>query len=243
LLTLAIAPAFYQTIWFRALYIAAAIALLRLAYVIRLRQVIVRTRIRTQERERIARDLHDTFFQAIQGLLLTIDNITNKMHADEPTRGLLKDALKRSDQVMAEGRELVLDLRAEAGSGEHLSAALTAVGNEFKEAYSADFNIIVTGSAITLRPIVFEEVYRVSREAIFNAFRHAKAKLVEVEILYRRTELRVHVRDDGSGIDAKILRAGGRPEHWGLPGMKERARKIGATLISGAELTSVQKSN
>ena len=76
--------------------------------------------------------------------------------------------------------------------------------------------------------MVRDEVYAIVREALANAFRHAQATHIEVEIVYDRRELRLHVRDDGRGIDSPILAAGGRREHWGLIGMRERARQIRA---------------
>jgi signal transduction histidine kinase len=80
-----------------------------------------------------------------------------------------------------------------------------------------------------LDPIVREEVLRISREALTNAFRHARAAKIEAEIIYDRVELRLRIRDDGCGIDSSILKSG-RTDHWGLPGMRERAKKLRANL-------------
>jgi signal transduction histidine kinase len=77
--------------------------------------------------------------------------------------------------------------------------------------------------------LIRDEVYRISREALINAFRHSGAAQLEVEIEFTRRALRVLVRDDGRGIDPEVLRAG-REGHWGLSGMRERAERVGASL-------------
>jgi signal transduction histidine kinase/ligand-binding sensor domain-containing protein len=234
-----IAPAFYQTIWFRIAMICTGLAAIWTVFRLRLRAATasVESRLseRLLERERIARDLHDTFFQGIQGLLLMINTAVNRMREEEPIRAVLQDALKRSDQVMAEGRQLVLDLRAESNAGAPLSDALALVGSEFTNVYEVPFEVSVMGDPVPLHPIVYEETYRLAREAISNAFQHAKASSIEVKIAYERTTFRINVRDNGVGLDPDVTADGSRPQHWGLPGMRERAKKIGAafTLWSG----------
>ena len=78
--------------------------------------------------------------------------------------------------------------------------------------------------------VLLEESYCIGREAIINALTHSKAQHVEAEIGYDSRQFRLRVRDDGRGIDPKILEEGGRPGHWGLRGMRERAQKIGGQL-------------
>jgi len=233
-LSIRIAPAFYQTLWFRIAMLCVGAFAIWTVFRLRLRAATaaVESRLseRLLERERIARDLHDTFFQGIQGLFLIINTATNRMPEAEPIRADLREALKRSDQVMAEGRQLVLDLRAESSPGTSLSEALYLAGGEFKEVYPVPFSITVVGVPVSLHPIVYEEVYRLAREAVLNAFRHAHASSIEVEIAYERTMFRINVRDNGVGLDQNVLSEGNRPQHWGLPGMRERARKIGATF-------------
>jgi signal transduction histidine kinase len=89
--------------------------------------------------------------------------------------------------------------------------------------------MIVEGPPRPLRPLIRDEVYRISREALVNAFQHAEASEIEVEIEFAARALRVLVRDDGRGIDPEVLRAG-REGHWGLSGMRERAERMGARL-------------
>jgi signal transduction histidine kinase/ligand-binding sensor domain-containing protein len=226
-----IPPSFIQSLGFKTLCAAGALALLWLAYRIRLRQITahVRRRLyeRLEERTRIARDLHDTFFQGIQGLLLRFNTGTALLQRDEPARAIFEEALEQSDRVMLEGRELMLDLRAGSSSTAELADALALAGNDMKKTYPGDFRVTVIGEPRPLHPIVFDEVHRLGREALSNAFRHAHAKSIEAELNYERNQFRVRIRDDGIGIAAEVLSPGFRAGHWGLPGMRERAEKIG----------------
>ena len=106
---------------------------------------------------------------------------------------------------------------------------LARVQEEFSSQQTGEFRIVVAGAPISLHPVIRDEIYRIAREAIINAFRHAKANHVEVEIEYATRRLQITVRDNGCGIDAKMLQTG-REGHWGLANMRERAEKIGATL-------------
>ena len=94
------------------------------------------------------------------------------------------------------------------------------------------------GTARDLAPLVRDEVHRIACEALRNAFRHAQARRIEVEIRYDRRHLRLRVRDDGKGIDPKVLSAGGRAGHLGLPGLHERAEIVGGKLAIWSELDS-----
>src|SRR4029077_5079880 len=95
---------------------------------------------------------------------------------------------------------------------------------------AAEFHVEVEGTTRDLHPILRDEVYRIAGEAVRNAFKHAEAKRIEVEIRYDERQLRVRVRDDGKGIDAKHLDEQGRTGHYGLPGMRERAKLMGGKL-------------
>jgi signal transduction histidine kinase/ligand-binding sensor domain-containing protein len=229
-----IPPSFAQTIWFKTIYLLGFIALGYAAYHIRVRQVTAQFRARMHERlaerERIARDLHDTFFQGIQGLLLRFHTATAQLPKQEPVRQMLEETLKQSDQVMLEGRELVLDLRVTASETKDLPAALADFGEGMRKVVSCDFRVIVNGPIRALHPVVFEELFKIGKEALSNAFRHSGAHSIEVEVNYERSALRIRIRDDGRGIDSVILRQGHRDGHFGMPGMRERARKVGAHL-------------
>jgi signal transduction histidine kinase/streptogramin lyase len=229
-----IPPSFIQSPTFKVLCTILAIALLALLYRIRLRLVMhqVRTRLyeRLGERERIARDLHDTFFQAIQGLLLRFNTGTSLLRQDEPARAIFDEALAQSDHVMREGRELLLDLRTGLGEASSLSEAFAAAEVDLRKIREVNYKVIVHGDPKDLHPVVFEEAYRLGREALVNAFRHSHATSIEAELIYESNALRLRFRDDGIGVDPKIITEGRRANHWGLPGMRERAKKIGAHI-------------
>jgi signal transduction histidine kinase len=185
---------------------------------------------RLTERERIARDLHDTFFQGIQGLLLSFESASRRLPPNDPTRALIEEALAESDRVMLEGRELVLDLRSRSCEPNELSNDLTAAAVEFSRMASVEFRVVVKGSAMRLNSVISDELYGLCREALRNAFVHSGASEIIATILYSRKELKISVKDNGRGIPREVLQRGSVPNHWGLPGMRERATKIGARL-------------
>jgi signal transduction histidine kinase len=88
----------------------------------------------------------------------------------------------------------------------------------------------VEGARQPLSPLLQDEVYRIAREILRNAFHHAHASRIEAEIAYDGQFFRLRIRDNGKGIDPKVLKEGARPGHWGLPGVRERAKRIGARL-------------
>ncbi|HET6977400.1 MAG TPA: two-component regulator propeller domain-containing protein [Pyrinomonadaceae bacterium] len=229
-----IAPAYYQTRWFR---ISAAIVFLLIVgglYQLRLRQMARQMRGRMEgrlaERERIARDLHDTFLQSVHGLILKFDAAAQQLPASEPVRHVMEEALERADQVIAEGRDRVKTLRNTSASIGDLPAAFTRVVEESSHDRKMTFKAVVEGKMRRLNPIVMEESYAIGREALINALTHSGARNVEAEITYDRRQFRLRIRDDGRGIDTRILAAGGRPDHFGLVGMRERADRINAQL-------------
>jgi signal transduction histidine kinase/ligand-binding sensor domain-containing protein len=233
-LAFAIPPSFTQGVWFKGICIFGFAGVVYSAYRLRVRQVTAQLRSRMferlEERERIARDLHDTFFQGIQGLLLRFHTAASQLGKDEPARQIFEDTLKQSDQVMLEGRELVLDLRATASEQNELPTAFSHFGEGMRNGSPCEFKVVINGSIRPLHPVVFEELFKIGREALGNAFRHSGAHSIETELNYERGEMRIRIRDDGMGIDSAILKHGHRDGHFGLPGMRERAKKIGAQL-------------
>jgi len=227
-------PPFFQTAWFMLLCAVAAGGLLGLLFALRLRQLTrqLQARLAEQlaERERIARELHDALLQSVGGLILRFQTATERIPQDDPTRQMLEEALKQSDEVLAEGRERLLELRIISAEANELPQALAAVGLELRQDHPADFCVVVNGDPRELHPLVREELYRIGREAIANCFQHANAERCETEINYDPSQLRIGIRDDGCGVEGTILEAGHRSGRWGLPGMYERARKIGAHL-------------
>jgi len=232
-LDFSIAPAYYQTTWFRISTVAAFLVLVAAVYQLRVRQVARQLRVRMEERlnerERIARDLHDTLLQSVQGLILKIHAAT-KQTRDEAAREALEKALDQADQILGEGRDRVRNLRGASESHSDLPEAFKRVAEENPQAHETTFKAVVEGSQRELHPLVMEESYCIGREAIINALTHSNGSNVEVEITYDPRQFRLRVRDDGRGFDPKILEDGGRPDHWGLQGMRERSDRIGAQL-------------
>jgi signal transduction histidine kinase len=208
--------------------------LLGALYQLRVRQVARQVRVRMEERlderERIARDLHDTLLQSVQGLILKFHAGVRQIPSNAPARETMEKALDRADQVLAEGRDRVRDLRRTAVSPGDLPAAFQRVAEEIPQGRKATLKTVVEGSVRELHPLVLEESYCIGREALINALTHSSGRLVEVEIAYEPRQFRLRVRDDGHGIDPSILAEGGRADHWGMQGMRERADRIGAEL-------------
>jgi signal transduction histidine kinase len=185
---------------------------------------------RVQERTRIARELHDTLLQNVQGLMLKIDAIARRIPVADPARQDIEKTLDYADQVLAEGRDRVRSLRGATVSDGELSAAFQQVAKESSPERTAIFKTVVEGGVRELHPIVLEESYSIGREAIINAILHSDGCNVEAEIIYDSREFRLRIHDDGHGIDPDVLEKGGRADHWGLQGMRERANRIGGQL-------------
>lgn len=244
-----ILPAFYQTAWFRLLAVAAFFALLWGLYRLQLRKLTheynMRLEERVSERTRIARELHDTLLQSFQGALLYFQAGVNLL-ADRPdnarAKQQLEGAMDQAAQAIAEGRDAVQGLRSSTIETNDLATALKTLAGQLatnetdQRAPAVDAR--VEGASRDLHPILRDEVYRIAAEALRNAFRHAQAKRIEVEIHYDVQKLRLRVRDDGKGMDPKIVAETGRPGHYGLGGMRERAKAIGGHLELWSNLES-----
>jgi len=242
-----IAPAYYQTNWFRALCAAAFLALLWVAYQLRVRQLAaqfnMRMEERVSERTRIARDLHDTLLQSFQGVLPRFQAAIYKL-PEHPAdaRETLEAAVDQASQAITEGRDAVQGLRASTVEKNDLALAIRGVAEELASVdshqSSPTFQVAVQGTPRNLHPILRDEVYRIAVEALRNAFRHAQANQVEVELRYDEKDFRLRIRDDGRGIHREVLSGDGRAGHFGLHGMRERAKLVGGDLTIWSEADS-----
>lgn len=237
-----IAPTFWQTRSFMAGAVLAVLALVAAAYVLRTRAIAAGVRrqleARHRERERIARELHDTLLQSTQALIINVQGVASRMPAHEPVRGQIEAVLDRADAAVLEARERVRDLRSADVDGAELLHALQALGGELaRELGSPElvFRAVDSGTPRTLERSVCDQLQLIAREALRNAMRHAQARQVEVEVSWGAAELVLRVRDDGVGIPSTWVRDGGRPGHWGLQGMRERANEIGGRLGLASE--------
>jgi ligand-binding sensor domain-containing protein/two-component sensor histidine kinase len=232
-LRITILPPWWETWWFRLLCFGGFVGILWTLYLFRLGQMATEIRARMEERlgerERIARELHDTLLQGIQGLVLRFQAVAERIPASEPARHMIEKALDRADEVLVEGRDRVKNLRL-TPRAKPLPEALADAIKDLTLDDDIEFSVVVEGELRELSPLVRDEAYWIAHEALVNAVRHARAKRIEVEIAYDSARLRLRFRDDGCGVDPKIIEAGGKPGHWGMRGMRERSAKIGAHL-------------
>ncbi len=245
-LDFAIAPAYYQTTWFRLSCLGAFLALFGALYQLRLRQVArqfnMRLEERVSERTRIARDFHDTLLQSFQGVLMKFHAVTYMLMDRPEAQKTLETVIEQARRAITEGRDAVQGLRSSTVVTNDLARAISALGEELAADQTGqncpEFRVQVEGTPRDLAPLVRDEVHRIASEALRNAFRHARAGRIEVEIRYDQRRLRLRVQDNGKGIDPKVLSGGGRAGHYGLPGMHERAKLVGGKLAVWSEVGS-----
>ena len=160
----------------------------------------------------------------------------------EEARATLETTIDQAAQAITEGRNAVQGLRSSTKVTNDLACAITTLGQELAageaNTNAAEFHVEVEGTSRDLHPILRDEVYRIAAEALRNAFKHAQAQRIEVEIHYDERQLRLRVRDDGKGIDAKHLKEEGRAGHFGLRGMRERAKLMGGKMTVWSEMDS-----
>ena len=232
-----VSPAWFQTTWFRLVCVSCAIALTSLLYRLRVRQIAdgIRARFdeRLAERTRIAQELHDTLLQGFLSASMQVHVASDLLPANSPAKPTLTRALQLMGQVIEEGRNAVRGLRSSRTMSLDLEQAFAGIQEELEpeetNAAPVAYRVIVEGEKRPLRPLLRDEVYRIGREALTNAFRHARANQIEVELKYATDRLRLSVRDNGRGIDSGTLRTG-QDGHWGITGMRERADRIGGRL-------------
>ena len=226
-------PTFVQSGWFLLLCALVVALVLWALYTFRMRQVAARIQSRLEERvaerERIARELHDTLLQGVQGLILRFQAIMDGLPAGQPARSQLDAVLERADEILAAGRDQVSHLRTAPGADD-LVESLIRAAEVTPHAPEIELSITSEGTARGLHPIVTEEVSAIGQEAIINALKHAHAKRIDVVISYNLHGLALRICDDGVGISASVLDAGEKDGHFGLIGMRERAKKIGGQL-------------
>jgi signal transduction histidine kinase len=245
-LDFSVAPAYYQTTWFRLSLVAAFLAFLAALYRLRLqylkRQFSIRLEERVNERTRIARDLHDTLLQSFQGVLMKLHAVTYRIPDTLEAKKTLESIIDQARQAVVEGRDTVYGLRSSTVTTNDLARSINSLGEDLAAGLtgrnSAAFQVRVEGKTRDLHPIVRDEVNRIAWEAVRNAFQHAQARRIETEIRYDERQFRLRVRDDGKGMDPKVVEGGGRAGHFGVQGMRERAKLVGAKLVVWSELDS-----
>jgi len=240
-----IPPAWYQTNWFRGACIAAFLMMIWGIHELRVRQLAAQFNMRLEERvaerTRIARDLHDTLLQSFQGLLLEFQAVAYRLQPGE-IKNAQEAAIRGASQAITEGRDTVQGLRASIREKNDLAEAIRAFGEELASSASDQspvaFEVVVEGRRKRKPPFLRDEVYRIATEALRNAFRHAQADRIEVDLQYGDKAFTLRVRDNGRGIDRDVLSGDGRKGHFGLHGMRERAKLAGGELEIWSEVDS-----
>lgn len=226
---------FYLRPWFLLLFSGALLALVfwvSRVYTQR-EKAALRTRLeeRFHERERIARELHDTLLQSVQGMMLSFQAVADSLPKESRARHAMEHALDRADQVMAEGRDRITGLRGEIAPAEDLAVAFQLLQQEADASFSVAYRVSNVSQPLPLRNEVRDVFYQVGREAVFNALRHAQATEISVTFTYTKERFEMLVIDDGVGIDPLYQRMRGRPGHGGLRGIYELGDRIEATLM------------
>jgi ligand-binding sensor domain-containing protein len=233
---LSVDPSFWQTWWFRICFVGGLALMVTFLYRLRLgkvsSQLSIRFDERLTERNRIARELHDTLLQTIQGSKMVADDALEPRAGGHPDPERMQIALEKLtvwlNQAVEEGRSALNSLRASASEGEDLAEAFERAARECMSKSSLEVAFSVEGSVKRVQTIARDEIYLIGYEAIRNACRHSDASLLEVELNFKRN-LELRVRDNGKGIDPAIA-ATAKPNHFGLMGMSERAARVGGRL-------------
>jgi signal transduction histidine kinase len=227
----------WSTWWFKGLVALLVLAIIAGAYLLRIRQIAeqfnIRLDERVNERTRIARELHDSLLQSFQGLIYRLQAVVALLPDRAPEAvTLLETTLDRGDHAIEEARAAVQNLRSKTPTATDLADSLAALGEELTsgDAQSPSFRFVIEGKVRPVAALVRDDVYLIAREALRNAVQHSRARNIEVELHYKDSAFILRIRDDGVGVDAKVIRAGTRAGHWGLQGMRERAESFGAQL-------------
>ena len=231
-LDFSVAPMWYQTISFRILCFASLFVIGTILYRIRVQQVAraigVRFDERLSERTRMARELHDTFLQTIQGSKFVVDDGLEEPLDAEKMHRALGQVSGWLDQAIAEGRAALNSLRSSTTLKNDLGPALRRAAESGVVPDGMTVSVSVIGNARELHPIVRDELYRIGNEAIQNAKAHSHGNRLSIDLKYGQ-DLTLHVGDNGVGIDPGYA-ASGRDDHHGLLGMRERAARIQGIL-------------
>ena len=224
--------AFYQTGWFHLILLGTAGVLIWIAYRYRIRylyrQVSNRIEVQTNERLNVSRDLHDTLLQGVQGLILSFHALSEDATLEQSVREKIIAIGDRAEETMEEAREKIRALRFEKQLDPSFARHVASLASRMNPEEPPVFSLSVVGQEVALKPLVYEEVCFICREALSNAFRHANAQKVEVAIGFEPSRFSLVIRDDGQGLQPRETLAASLNGHWGIIGMRERAGRIGA---------------
>lgn len=226
-------PPLWQRWWFSVVCVAGAACLTFLLYRVWVfqmaRKLNLRFEERLAERTRVAQELHDTLLQGVLSASMQLHVAVDQLPEDSPTRPALSRVLQLMGQVIEEGRNTLRGLRSSTDTPNDLQSSFARIPQELGSHSEIDFRVVVDGKPLRLRSVIRDDVYCIGREALVNAFRHSRARNIAVQLEYAGSHLGILVRDDGCGIDPQVIKSG-RDGHFGVSGMRERAKRIGANL-------------
>jgi len=223
---------FTQRWWFYPLCVISAALVIYVVHRMRLRQMSAKLNLlfeeRLAERVRVAQDLHDTLLQGVLSASMQLHVAVDGLPEGSPSRPVLEHILKMMGLVIEEGRNTIRGLRSSIDSAKDLASSFSRIPQELGNE-GVGFRLLVEGTPQPLRSAIRDDVYRIGREALVNAYRHSAADHIDLHLEYTAKHLRILVRDDGRGIVPNVLKSG-RDGHWGLTGMREAAERIGGRL-------------
>jgi signal transduction histidine kinase/ligand-binding sensor domain-containing protein len=236
-----IGPQYWQTWWFRLAALCTVLLAIWSSYRLRMRELTGRLNLRFEERlaerTRIAQELHDTLLQGFLSASMHLHLAVEQLPEGSREQSSVNHVVELMRRVIDEGRNAVRGLRSVEHIPIDLGEAFSNIKQEVALSDEIEFQVAVEGHPIPLHLVLRDEVYRIGREGLVNAFRHSRATRIEVELVYTRKEFRLNIRDNGIGIEPAILGTG-RDGHWGLTGMRERAERIGGQLLLWSSATA-----
>jgi signal transduction histidine kinase/ligand-binding sensor domain-containing protein len=223
-------PHFYQTYWFAALIFAALAVLAWSIYRWRVRHVEARFDAVLRERNRIAREIHDTLAQGFAGVSVQLELVSRLMESSrESAREHLNQARSLVRKSLADARSSIWELRSQSREDEDLGARFSRMANQVAGSGPPRVELQVRGAYRPLSPKVEDELLKIAQEAVTNAVRHANAERIDMELVFDSGKLRMTIADNGRGFISSPNGVG--PDgHFGLRGMRERAQEIDAEL-------------
>jgi signal transduction histidine kinase/ligand-binding sensor domain-containing protein len=233
-LEIVLPPLFYQTIWFRGLIVLAAAGAISLVLMARVqnmaRNIRLQSDARHAERERIARELHDTLLQAVHALMLRFQGIAASISKTDPLQEGIQSTLRIASSFIVDGRNRVRSLRSMFTTTRELADSIIELARKLEKASTIHVDTQLRIDDEDIDPVIGDDVFSICREALLNAFRHANATRIKVDATERKKHLFITIADNGMGICTATLENVAATGHWGLVGMKERSAHIGASL-------------
>jgi ligand-binding sensor domain-containing protein/signal transduction histidine kinase len=232
-LPIIVTPYFYQTGWFLSLVALFLVLCIWQLHRIRVAQVSARINLRMQERlqerTRIARELHDTLLQGMLGISMEMYAASQQAFAHSSVSSMFGHASQRLREIAEQSRKAVENLRSPSRVPDPLESMLALALREMNVPPGVQAQINSVGTRLDLRPPVQTEIEQIAREALSNAIQHSGANMIRLDIMYQPAHFFMSVSDDGCGIHPETQELG-RQGHWGIAGMRERAKSIGGRL-------------